>query len=158
MSLQPEEAETETWLQTYWGQSCLLHRSLGVLHSPVLRFFPEKWPVNILERQKGYEVPHCHTLQNTQQTLWWISREEAQLLLIRMVSWCSSKKMWCLGRRSLAEVWLEWQSLSGLLTHVYYYEVPLSTKQVKAELYCVSNNECHVSDFKNLYLIQLCKV
>ena len=109
-------SRVETWLQTNWGQSCLLHRSLGVLHSPVLRFFPEKWPVNILERQKECEVPRCHTLRDTQQTLCWISREEAQLLLIRMFSWCSSETMWCLGRRSLAELWLERQSLSGLLT------------------------------------------
>lgn len=33
-------------------------------------------------------------------------------------------------------------------TLIYYYEVPLSTKQqINIEFYCVSNNECH------LYLI-----
>lgn len=119
---QPEEVEKETWLQTYWDDSCLSHRCQGVLHCPTPNFLSGGWPVNMLERQKGCEVSCCHALPDAQPTLCQTSREEAQFLLITVFSWSSSEKTWCLGKRSLVEKWSEWQPLSGLL----WYDLPHS--------------------------------
>ena len=95
---------------------CPLPRFLDAACSLAPSSFPERWPVNVLERQKGSVVPLCHTLQDTRQTVCWTSREEARIFSVITLSWCSSEKTCCLGKRSLSRAARsERQPLAGLL-------------------------------------------